>query len=77
MKTLITAAVIAGALSTPALANKTPVKPTKPEVECTQNVKLETMIMYHLNEIENIIAEYYQKHPEHKPKPKDNFKNKS
>ena len=57
MKHLLSAAALAAILSTPALADKMPVKPdTKPLNTCNEEVMLKQMI-YHLDAIEMMIAE--------------------
>ena len=53
MKRLLSAAALAAILSTPALAEKTPVKPTD---TCQEQVMLQQMI-YHLDAIEMMIEE--------------------
>ena len=57
MKTLLTAVALAAILSTPALADKMPVKPnTKPLNTCNEELMIKQMI-YHLDAIEMMIAE--------------------
>ena len=57
MKHLLSAAALAAILSTPAMAEKTPVKPTpKPVNTCNEEVMLKK-IVYHLDQIEMLMAE--------------------
>jgi hypothetical protein len=57
MKYLLSAAALAAILSTPALAEKTPVKPTpKPLNTCNEELMLKQMV-YHLDAIEMMIAQ--------------------
>ena len=65
MKYLLSAAALAAILSTPAMAEKTPVKPTD---TCTDQVKY-ALIMHHLAEIEAMLdkLEASQKLPAKKP----------
>ena len=80
MKSVISAAVFAAILATPALADKKPVKPVKPvqTQTCGTNDKFEWIVAYHLDQIEMAIQEMRQniQRPPY-PKPKDDFKNKS
>lgn len=59
MRTLLTAVALAAILTTPALADKEPVKPVKPvkpSNECSTEISY-AMIMYHLDQIEASLAE--------------------
>jgi hypothetical protein len=57
MKRLLSAAALAAILSTPALADKMPVKPdTKPLNTCNEKLMLKQMV-YHLDQIEMMIAQ--------------------
>ena len=53
MRTLLTAVALAAILTTPALANKTPVKPVD---SCAMTVSY-TKIMYHLDRIDELLDE--------------------
>ena len=53
MKTLLTAVALAAILTTPAMAEKTPVKPVD---TCQEDLMLQQMI-YHLDAIEMMIAQ--------------------
>lgn len=53
MKRLLSAAAIAAILSTPAMAEKTPVKPVE---TCNNDLPLKVMI-YHLDQIEMLIEQ--------------------
>lgn len=53
MKTLLTAVALAAILTTPALAEKTPVKPVD---TCNDDLPLKVMI-YHLDQIEMLLEE--------------------
>ena len=53
MKRLLSAAALAAILSTPALAEKTPVKPVN---TCQEQVMLQQMI-YHLDQIEMLLEQ--------------------
>lgn len=73
MKNIISAAAFVAILSTPALADKMPVK--QPVNTC-QNDKFEWIIAYHLDQIEMAIQEMRSEVisvPPY-PKPKDSFK---
>ncbi len=68
MKTLITAAALSAILAMPAMAEKTPIKPTD---TCASEVTY-ALIMKHLDKIEALLAEMESKP---KPvKPVDNYK---
>ena len=67
MKTLFTAVALAATLTTPAFAEKTPVKPNS---TCQDEVMIKQMV-YHLDAIEMMIAEMRTDALRQYPKPKD------
>ena len=76
MKRSILAIAAAIILTTPAYADKMPIKPFKPvQVDTCGNDKLEWIIAYNLDQIEMALEEI-RRHAitPVKPKPKDNFK---
>jgi hypothetical protein len=76
MKSSILAIAAAIILTTPAYADKTPVKPIKPvQAEACENENLEWIVAYNLDQIEMAIKEI-RRHTitPVKPKPRDNFK---
>lgn len=70
MKNIISAAFVTAILSTPALAEKTLVKPFD---ECQEDILLQQMV-YHLDSIDMMIEEMRQNLLREYPKPKDDMK---
>jgi hypothetical protein len=74
MKTLITATAFAVILSSPALAEKEPVKPLITECEIKEDIALQ-MTIYHLDQVQMLIEEMraniLQQYPK---KPEDDAK---
>jgi len=72
MKTLLSAVAFATILTTPALADKVPVKPQMSECEIKEDIALQ-MTIYHIDQITMLIeqmrAEILQTYP--KPKPEN------
>lgn len=68
MKTFIAAVALATTLTTPALAEKTPVKPT--DTCGDDRVLMEEVVMYHITQIEMLLEEMRQNVLQEYPKDK-------